>query len=234
MAFESISETIEIRGQAVPVWPEGQRRLSRDQAGTIYRTVFSDSALYHEALTAHVLAVAAEPKNAAQYSRSLGGTKLYNVEHWELPEARLISARAQAFFRRALGREQAAIDIGWANVYGRGDYIMPHSHTRAFASLVYCLEPGDEDPEDDNAGRFCFVDPRFADCCQIEPGRMTNPLKPSFAPGTMLMFPGEMVHFVGPYNGDRPRITIAWNINAEAIEGSPLEPFLNRQQEPAI
>ena len=233
MAIQGTEESIEIGGRALPVWPEGQRLLARDQAGTIYRTVFDDSALYHEALTAHVLARAAEPGTAVQYSRSLGGTKIYDVEHWDLPEARLLNARALAFFRQALGRESAAIDIGWANVYGRGDYIMPHSHTRAYASVVYCLEAGDEDPEDDNAGRFCFVDPRFADCCQIEPGRMTNPLKPAFAPGTMLMFPGEMVHFVGPYNGERPRITIAWNVNLEAIEGSPLEPFLNRQTEPA-
>ena len=234
MELQSIDDSIEIEGRSLAVWPEGQRLLSRDRGSTIYRTVFSDTELYHQALTAHILEIAAKPENAAQYNRSLGGIKLYEVEHWSLPEARLINARALAFFRQALGHENPAIDIGWANVYGRGDYIMPHSHTRAYASVVYCLEPGDEDSEDDNAGRFCFVDPRFPDCCQIEPGRMTNPLKPSFAPGTMLLFPGEMVHFVGPYNGERPRITIAWNLNIEAIAGSPLEPFLNRQgAEPA-
>ena len=232
MELDSIEQSIEVGGQALEVWPTGQRLLSRDQGGTIYRTVFEDTALYHQGLANHILEMAAEPANAAQYNRSLGGIKLYNVEHWDLPEARLINARAQAFFRQALGRDSAAIDIGWANVYKRGDYIMPHSHTRAYASVVYCLEAGDPDPEDDNAGAFCFVDPRFADCCLIEPGRMTNPLKPTFAPGTMLLFPGEMVHFVGPYGGGRPRITMAWNVNAETVEGSPLEPFLNREPTP--
>ena len=219
-------DSIEIAGRALPVWPEGQRLMSRDGQGTIFRTQFEDTAAYHATLIEYVLARAAEPETAAQYGRSMGGTKIYHLEGWGLPEARLVNARAMAMARQALGIPGAAIDIGWGNVYRRGDYIVPHSHTRAAASLVYCLDEGEADPEDDNAGRFSFVDPRYPACCQIEPGRMTNPLSPEMRAGTLLLFPGELVHFVNPYGGERPRITLSWNLNPEPLEGSPLEPFL--------
>ena len=220
------TEEILLESGARPVWPSDQRLMARDGGNTIFRTVFSDTGAYHAALAAHILGLAAQPDKAGQYSRSLGGTKLYDVQDWTLPEARLLNARALAFYRAALGRTGGVIDIGWANVYGRGDYIVPHSHTRAVASVVYCLEEGETAGDDENAGRFSFVDPRFAACCQIEPGRMTNPLKPELKAGTMLLFPGEMVHFVNPYDGDKPRITIAWNVNDTALDGSALEPFL--------
>ena len=42
-------------------------------------------------------------------------------------------------------------------------------------------------------------------------------------PGTMIIFPGRMVHGVNPYGGTAPRITLAWNINREAQPGSMLE-----------
>ena len=154
-----------------------------------------------------------------------GHSSLSYLKSWEDEEVRLINARALAFYREAVGSDQAVIDIAWANIYGKGDYIMPHSHTRAAASLVYCVDQGDPDELDPNGGLLCFVDPRFPDCCQIEPHHMTNPLKPTLVPGAMLLFPGQMVHFVTPYGGGRPRITLAWNINQQAIPGSPLEPF---------
>ena len=198
---------------------------ARGSEAKIYRTTFKDTADYHPGLIAAILRRAEEPRNKAQYSRSLGGTKLYYLDRWEDEEVRLINARALAFYREAVGSDQAVIDIAWANIYGKGDYIMPHSHTRAAASLVYCVDQGDPDELDPNGGLLCFVDPRFPDCCQIEPHHMTNPLKPTLVPGAMLLFPGQMVHFVTPYGGGRPRITLAWNINQQAIPGSPLEPF---------
>lgn len=218
-------ETITVDGRALPVWPADQRLRGRGEAIKVYRTTFSDVDAYHPRLIEQVLAAAAEPRNARQYSRSLGGTKLYHLEAWDSPEARLVNARALAFYRRVLATEAAVVDIAWANVYRRGDYTMPHSHTRATASLVYCLDPGEPDPEDSNGGRLCFIDPRFPECCLIEEQRMTNPLFPELTPGTMLLFPGELVHFVTPYGGTRPRITASWNINPVKLPGSPLESF---------
>ncbi len=220
------SEVIEIGARPLAVWPEGQKILSRDPQNTILRTRFADTEAYHPALIAQVLERAADPRYSGQYGRSLGGIKLYHLDRWDSEEARLLNARAEAFYRTASGGGQAVIDIAWVNVYRKGDYILPHSHTRSTVSLVYCLDPGEDDPEDDNAGRFCFVDPRYPECCQIEEQRMTNPLKPDLAPGTMLMFPSELVHCVNPYGGSRPRITVSWNINSVELPGSALSPFL--------
>ena len=119
------------------------------------------------------------------------------------------------------GAGTAVIDMSWANIYGQGDYSAPHSHLRATASVVYCVDPGDRDPADDWSGRFCFVDPRLSACCQGEPGHMTNPIMLGMRPGTMLIFPGQAVHCVNPYAGARPRITLSWNINAMALPGVP-------------
>ena len=39
--------------------------------------------------------------------------------------------------------------------------------------------------------------------------------------GSLVMFPDEVLHSVNPYHGVRPRITLAWNVNEPAMEGSP-------------
>ena len=221
---------VSIGSHAVPVWPRDQRIKARGDAVRILTTTFTDTAAYHPGLIAHVLAMKADPRFAGQYGRSLGGTKLYHLDQWDSPEARLLNDRAMAFFKVAAGVEEAAVDIAWVNVYGTGDYVVPHSHVRSTASLVYCLDPGDPDPRDPNSGLLSFVDPRFPDCCQLEPQRMTNPLKPKLVPGTMVLFPSELVHCVNPYGGSRPRITVSWNINRHALPGSPLDTFGIKQE----
>ncbi len=100
---------------------------------------------------------------------------------------------------------------------------MPNSHPRATARVVSSLDPGDEDRADEWAGQLCFVDPRYSACCQVEKGYMTNPITPRLGTGAMVIFPGRLVHCVNPYRGERPRITLAWNINTGAVAGSPLD-----------
>jgi len=58
-------------------------------------------------------------------------------------------------------------------------------------------------------------------CCNIEPNRMTNVVIPDMRAGSMIMFPGELVHCVNPYAGTRPRITISWNIHTRVLPGKP-------------
>ncbi|MGF1609810.1 MAG: putative 2OG-Fe(II) oxygenase [Kiloniellales bacterium] len=217
--------SIQVGARPIPVWPEGQQFKVRGREVRILRTSFADTADYHPGLIARVLAMAQEPRHAAQYGRSLGGTKLYHLDQWDCQEARLLNARALSFCRAALGMTEPVVDIAWVNVYRKGDYIVPHSHTRSAFSLVYFLDEGDPDPEDPNAGRFCFVDPRLPDCCLIEEARMTNPLMPTTKPGTLLLFPSHLVHSVNPYGGAQPRITASWNINSQVIAGSPLDAF---------
>ena len=51
---------------------------------------------------------------------------------------------------------------------------------------------------------------------------MTTPCAPLHREGTLIMFPGQLVHTVTPYHGETPRITLSWNINKTAIAGSPI------------
>ncbi|MEM7224052.1 MAG: putative 2OG-Fe(II) oxygenase [Pseudomonadota bacterium] len=214
-------EVVTIDGKEIPVWPEGQEIEALDKDRKVLRTRFKDQALYTPGLITRLQELAARPEHAKQRSRSLGGTKLYAVHEFNCPEADLIDARAVALFRRALGVQEAAVDMSWANIYGRGDYIMPHSHVRTLASVVYGVTPGDPDLEKDpDSGALAIVDPRYPPCCQVERGRLSNPQRFKMHAGTMVIFPGDMVHCVNPYNGEAPRISIAWNMNRRPQPGS--------------
>ncbi|MDH3474268.1 MAG: 2OG-Fe(II) oxygenase family protein [Rhodospirillales bacterium] len=222
-------EAVAVGGKDLTVWPEGQEITALDDDRTVLRTRFADIDDYHPGLVAKVLELAERPEFTGQRGRSMGGTKLYGLHEWDCPEAELLEARAAELFRRAMGSAQVAVDISWANVYRRGDYIMPHSHVRALASVVYMLAPGEPDPEDRNSGLFAFVDPRYGPCCRAEQGHMTNPVRLNLPAGAMIIFPGQLVHCVNPYGGATPRVTLSWNINREALPGSMLD-SLKRQQ----
>jgi hypothetical protein len=199
-------------GLSLDPFPAEQRIFAPDDAKSYLATRFADHDRYAPALVGHLLGLAAEPRHRQQYGRHLGGTKLYDPGSWSDPGGPFLDRRALAFYRRASGREGGRIQRGWANVYTAGDYIVPHSHTEADMSVVYMLDPGEETPAEPTSGRFCFADPRWALCCQVEPGRLSNTIAPPLQAGAMLIFPAEAVHFVHPYLGRRPRITLSWNI----------------------
>ena len=129
-------QTIAVGAGDLPVWPDSQEITALDDERTVLRTRFTDTEAYHPALSATILEMAARPAFAGQRARSMGGTKLYGLHDWDSPAAELVEARAVELFRRALDSERAAVDLSWANVYGCGDYIMPHSHIRTVARLV--------------------------------------------------------------------------------------------------
>lgn len=218
----------DIDGESLAVWPEGLEVKAIDAQRTIQKTRFADTGATHPAFRRALEAELAKPESRRQYGRSMGGTKLYRLENWDNPAARLLTARALALFKAATGAESAAVDMAWVNVYGQGDYIVPHSHWRSEGSVVYMLDEGEEDPADHCSGLFSFNDPRLPLCCQIEPGLMTNPIYPTMKAGGMLVFPSALVHSVHPYGGKRPRITLAWNINRQALEGDTLS-LLNQK-----
>lgn len=202
------------------IWPEGQK--IGKFADNVYAAVFDDAEAYNDVLVRQL--VEWEEKKRPEeppVTRGIGGVKFHNIPEWGNPAADLIHARALALYRKLFNTEEAYVDYCWGNVYREGDFVMPHSHRRCKASLVYCLAEGDEDPDDPFAGKFCFIDPRLSCCCQQERLRVTTPAYPSFKPGTLLIFPSELVHFVVPYHGKSPRITMSWNVADHAIPGSP-------------
>jgi len=96
---------------------------------------------------------------------------------------------------------------------------MPNHHLPSVASVVYVLDLGDPDPTHPMSGRFCIGDPRLRACCRMEDGRMTRSMTPEVRAGTMIIFSGQLVHFVNPYTGRSPRITLAWNFTTRALAG---------------
>lgn len=223
-----MNRVVQLGDRAVPVWPDGQSFDTLD--GILHSTRFTDIDLYHPRLKQVILEMVQQASAIKRWGRSTGGTKVHHLDRWGCAEAILVQERALEFFRRALKRSTAVADLGWANVYRDGDYCLPHSHYRATASLVYFLDPGDADAKDPDAGRFGIVDPRYARCCTYQEGCLTTPFYADMTPGSLIMFPGSVVHAVNPYRGERPRITLSWNVNETAIEGSPFPPGIEPRE----
>lgn len=99
----------------------------------------------------------------------------------------------------------------WAMVMRGGDHALAHHHGEAHISMVYYVDAGDPPPQDDpEAGALVFLDPRGA----ISGGPLAlyppvHTLRPET--GMVALFPGHLLHFVRPYRGERPRISIAAN-----------------------
>lgn len=206
----------------VPVWPENQQIFAVDP--TIGLTRFADMIRYHGPIIERILREEESAKHLRPaFGPQLKCTKIRRPDLWSLPEFDLLNARAEMLFRQVLKSDRMAIDACWANVYRKWSAISPHSHRRAVASLVYCLDEGASDPDNPESGQFAFVDPRLKSCCPLEEGRMTNALCPDFKSGSMLIFPAQMMHYVKTFTGDRPRITVSWNMSQDPISSSATE-----------
>lgn len=199
-------------------WPEGTI-VQKWIEPTVSIANFPDIETYHPQLIEAVTAREGDKELAKSYSGKIGSAKIFHLDRWGSDAATLIDARARALFRRVLNSEEAVVDLSWASIYRSGDYCLPHSHFRAMASIVYFLDLGDDGTGTNPEGSFNFADPRMKVCCRHEPHCMTSPCGPLVEPGTMVLFPGHLVHFVDVYRGTRPRITLSWNINRQAIPG---------------
>jgi hypothetical protein len=143
----------------------------------------------------------------------IGGSKVRNIESWGTPEANLIHARAIEFFSIAVDKKpsEVKLDVCWASISRKYEYLSPHSHTHSIGSVVYSLLPGEKVPDKYLDGLLCFLDPRIPDCCPVEDEAATKEIAPNMEQGAMVIFPSNLIHYVHPYTGDTPRITLAWN-----------------------
>ncbi len=218
----SLPPTIAVDGSDLPTWPEGQSAAPMS-AQFMAMTNFGDSARYHPALITATLTAEKDPRFRDTIFKGGCGIKVRNIPGWDAPAAALIHARALLFAHRTVSRNPVYADDTWASVYRAGDYCMPHSHLRSNLSIVYMLDPGEQDPVDPLAGQLCFADPRIDACCPHESGRVTQHVMPTMNAGTMLIFASDYLHSVNPYCGQRPRITLSWNITLEKLPGRPGE-----------
>ncbi len=138
------------------------------------------------------------------------GERLIRHMHEMVEEA---TGRLYAEFAQA---PQAArwIFSAWANINRRGDFNQMHTHPGATWSGVYYVDHGETNPDADGTAI------QLSDPC---PPR-TNIFFPELSasnilfkpePGLMILFPSYVPHAVPPHQGDRPRISIAFNARRE-------------------
>jgi hypothetical protein len=216
---------IRVGSADLPVWPEGQVAEAMS-APLMAITQFKDWEIYHPSLVDAALAAEHDPELRVTLFRGGCGTKVRKVAEWRTASAQLIHGRALMLAHRTLSRRPVFTDDTWGSIYHDGDHCMPHSHLRSDVSVVYMLDTGDEDPDDKLSARLCFADPRIDACCPDEPGRVTRHVIPVMTPGTMLIFSSDYLHSVNPYRGQRPRITLSWNITLERLPGRPGEGWM--------
>jgi hypothetical protein len=201
------------------VWPAAQP-IQAIADPRFQGTRFQDNALIVGEWLPRVLEQGArQPANVHGW----GGKKIRDEETWAFASARLLCLRALMMFCRATGATSAHIVDRWANIMEHTDYSRPHCHYESQGAVVYSLEPGDKISHLMGDGCFELIDSRVPFCCPSRPERPTRGIMPDMQPGTMVCFPAEWLHYVKPYTGRRPRVTVAWNISAGPPPEKPID-----------
>jgi len=102
--------------------------------------------------------------------------------------------------------------FGWANLFTRGVYFNPHVHADAAWSGVYYADAGESGP--DAGGLLMLGDPRAGAGMVIGEGNRFDSASSVELPprtGQLLIFPAWLRHWVTPYQGDAPRISVSFN-----------------------
>lgn len=198
-------------GPEVADWPDDARPLKVAEPD-IVGARFADRVQDDAALLRRTFEAAENPAFGHRYHAVFGGLKVRFFARWAGEEGRALSRRAAALACSAFGWKAAGIVTSWANIYGRGASALAHAHPKCAASVVYMLDAGDQDRNERFAGRLAIVDPRVPACTPAEPGCLLAPLFPRMTPGSMILIPYQIVHCVTPYEGTRPRVTLAWDL----------------------
>lgn len=120
----------------------------------------------------------------------------------------LETGRASNTFHLSAGLE------GWANVLRRGNYAKAHVHPMSNIALVYYVDAGDHPMgnKEDISGAIEFLDPRSRPHMFTAPGMdARDSLLSRPENGVLLAFPSWLYHSVHPYDGERPRVSLAAN-----------------------
>ena len=107
----------------------------------------------------------------------------------------------------------------WFHVTRKGGYFQSHNHPNASWSFTYYVTPGDEQVEDEKAaGHIVLADPRPQASCYMDVANKNMRRDLSFSSvrfrpqaSELLIFPSYLQHWVEPYSGEAPRISISAN-----------------------
>jgi uncharacterized protein (TIGR02466 family) len=103
----------------------------------------------------------------------------------------------------------------WVNVNRAGDFNRLHTHPGSTWSGTYYVDTGDPPPDAEHGTPILLFDP-----CQGRANTFLQPMIPlAFPvrpePGLMILFPSYLPHMVHPHKGNRPRMSIAFNLRKE-------------------
>lgn len=106
----------------------------------------------------------------------------------------------------------------WFHVTRNGGHFGFHNHPMASWSGVYCVDNGQPDPAVPNNGTLTFPHPMAAANAYLDVANSTMRLPFSqgnfglnLMPGQLILFPSWLGHYVSPFHGASPRITVAFN-----------------------
>lgn len=107
----------------------------------------------------------------------------------------------------------------WFHVTRNGGHFGYHNHPMASWSGVYCVADGHPDPAIANNGSLVFPHPMPAANSYLDIANSTmkwpysqGNLVMNLVPGQLVLFPSWLGHYVSPFQGTEPRITVAFNV----------------------
>jgi len=105
----------------------------------------------------------------------------------------------------------------WANVSRKGNFHRIHNHPNAAWSGVYYVDSGSPVADQPLSGVLELCDPRpFTEMVPTPGDPFGKRAIFSSDPGTMVLFPSWLYHFVNPFQGEGERISIAFNVQWQA------------------
>ena len=165
----------------------------------------------------------AQEAREADYTARYQEQSFFSSEHpaviWLKDQVDLTAA---AYLRHAGVERMPSWSIfGWYNVNRYGDHHAPHTHPRCYLSGTYYVRmpsgPVNVDDPRAHPGCISFYDPRnsanMVTAGTESDARSSYVVRPM--PGTLLMWPSPLQHFVHPNLSEEHRITISFNLTVE-------------------
>jgi uncharacterized protein (TIGR02466 family) len=168
-----------------------------------------------------------------EHARQHQGTKQTNAGGWHSPNGQLefcgaagerliqhmydMAAEATGRLYAQNGRAPEKVNwtvVAWANINRRGHYNTIHTHPSATWSGVYYVDRGETNPKTEGTS-IQLYDPNPARTNIFFPDVGSGSFRFRPEPGLMILFPSYVPHDVPPHQGDRPRISIAFNLRRE-------------------
>ena len=139
---------------------------------------------------------------------------------WQRVAQEIVDGVSEAFreFASSEGHEvgEVTLEVGvhmWGIVTPAGGYSALHGHGDADWSAVFYTDVGDPGPSP--SGCLAFVDPRRVPpmCAGVMLYPSTFTMRPET--GMVVVFPSWLQHYAHPYDGTRPRVSVAANLRLE-------------------